>query len=49
MAVFCCSGTASSNIAARPPTSSTHGWPRFSLVVISILSISDLIVSASSS
>ena len=49
MAVFCCSDTASSNIAARPPTSSTHGWPRFSLGVISILSISDLIISASSS
>jgi len=49
MAVFCCLDTASSNIAARPPTSSTHEWPRFSLVVISILSISDLIVSASSS
>ena len=49
MAVFFCSDTASSNIAARPPTSSTHGCPRFWLGVISILSISDLIMDAASS
>ena len=48
MAVFCCYDAASSNIAARPPTSSTHGWPRFWPGVITILSINDLIISIAS-